>query len=461
MTRRSFVAAAASAAVVLKGANPNEIRVDEIQHSYEDFRYRTPYKFGGVEVDRVTLLNVKCRVSTRNGKSAAGFGSMTMGNVWAWPSRTLDYDQTLNAMKSLADRVRTITAGYKEYGHPIDINVALEPAYLKAVADIPKLAVLVTASPFDAAIHDAFGKLHGRNCYSTYGPDLMPRDLSHYLGDSFRGEYLSRYVLTTPQPRVPLFHSVGASDPIFSSDIKKCIGDGLPETLGEWIAYNGLTHLKLKLNGDDIAWDVDRVTAIDRASTEAQAKRGVKRWFYSLDFNERCASAGALLEFLRRLKEKAPLALDRILYLEQPTKRDLKADRANVMHAAARIKPVVIDESLTDIESLMLAREMGYSGAALKACKGQSQVMLMAAMAQKHKMFLCVQDLTCPGASLIHSVGLAAHVPGTAGVEANAREYVPAANRPWEKRFPGIFNVRDGEMRTTELNGPGLSAVPL
>jgi hypothetical protein len=52
-------------------------------------------------------------------------------------------------------------------------------------------------------------------------------------------------------------------------------------------------------------------------------------------------------------------------------------------------------------------------------------------------------------------------VPGTAGVEANAREYVPAANRPWEKRFPGIFNVRDGEMRTTELNGPGLSAVPL
>ena len=407
-------------------------------------------------MDRVTLLNVKCRVSTRDGRSGQGFGSMTMGNVWSYPSATLTYDQTLNAMKGLATSIRKITADYREYGHPIDINTALEPEYLKAAGEIPKLSMLVTASPFDAAIHDAFGKLHGRNCYSTYGPDLLPHDLSYYLGAGFRGEHLNQYVRQQPVPRVALFHSVGASDPIFASDIKKPIGDGMPETLGQWIEYNGLTHIKIKLNGDDVGWDVDRVASIERAAVETQQKRGVKQWSYCLDFNERCASADALLEFLHRLREKSPAALDRILYLEQPTKRDLKADRANVMHAAAKIKPVVIDESLTGIDALMLAREMGYSGAALKGCKGQSQVMLMAAVAQKHKMFLCVQDLTCPGASLIQSVGLAAHVPGTAGVEANARQYVPAANAPYASRFPGIFKVRDGEMRTTEINGPGL-----
>ena len=82
------------------------------------------------------------------------------------------------------------------------------------------------------------------------------------------------------------------------------------------------------------------------------------------------------------------------------------------MHEAARLRPVVIDESLTDLEALLLAREMGYTGVALKACKGQSQAMLMAAAAQKFGMFLCVQDLTCPGASLIHSAGIAARVPG-------------------------------------------------
>ena len=67
------------------------------------------------------------------------------------------------------------------------------------------------------------------------------------------------------------------------------------------------------------------------------------------------------------------------------------------MHEAAKLKPVVIDESLTDLERLLLAREMGYTGVALKACKGQSQALLMAAAAQKYSMFLCVQDLTCPG----------------------------------------------------------------
>ena len=175
--------------------------------------------------------------------------------------------------------------------------------------------------------------------------------------------------------------------------------------------------------------------------------------------NEQCPNVDYLLDFLRRLKEITPGGYERIQYIEQPTARDLKADRANVMHAAAKLKPVVIDESLTDFESLMLAREMGYTGVALKACKGQSQAVLMAAAAQKFKLFVTVRDLTCPGAALIHSAGLAAHVPEVQTIEANAREYVPVANQPWEQKFPGIFQIRGGQMNTSTLTKPGLSAV--
>ena len=82
--------------------------------------------------------------------------------------------------------------------------------------------------------------------------------------------------------------------------------------------------------------------------------------------------------------------------------------------------------------------------------------LLMAAAAQKFGMFLCVQDLTCPGASLLHSAGLAAHIPGVAAIEANARQYMPAANKPWEERFPGIFHIKDGTMETGVLTGAGL-----
>ena len=129
------------------------------------------------------------------------------------------------------------------------------------------------------------------------------------------------------------------------------------------------------------------------------------------------------------------------------------------MHEAAKLRPVVIDESLIDMESLLLAREMGYTGIALKACKGQSQAMLMAAAGRKYGMFLCVQDLTCPGAAFIQSAGIAAHVHGISGIEANARQYMPAANRLWEAKFPGIFVIKDGTIETGTLTGAGLGAV--
>jgi len=469
LTRRRLLQASLGIPFVIgcRRAAGKAVRIEELRFAYEDYPYRFPLKFGGRIVDRVTLLNVWCVVSAGR-RTQEGFGSMPLSNTWTWPS-TLPYETTLGAMKKLAERYIKITGQYKEPGHPVEINVALLPEYLKAAEEltrelglpepIPKLSTLNAMSPIDAAIHDAYGKLHGLNCYHTYGPDFLPRDLSHYLTEEFRGEYLDRYVLKEPKPRMPLYHLVGALDPITEEDIKERINDGLPETLPEWIHYSGLTHLKIKLNGDDLDWDVDRVVRVDRVTEETQRKRGVDRWYYSLDFNERCANVGYLMEFLRRVKEKAPRAFDRIQYIEQPTKRDLRADRENVMHEVARLKPVVVDESLTGLDMLLLAREMGYTGAALKACKGQTESLLMAAAAQKYKMFLCVQDLTCPGASLIQSAGLAAHIPGVAAIEANARQYVPAANRGWEERFPGVFDVRDGYVNTALLNRPGLGAV--
>ena len=350
----------------------------------------------------------------------------------------------------------------------------LAPEYLKAAAEtsremgltppIPKLCTLVTASPVDAALHDAFGKLHGRNSFTVCGKEFVRYDLAHYLNQDFRGEYLDGYISKKPAPRIRMYHSVGASDPLTAAEVKKPIGDGLPETLEDWIPYNGVTAIKIKLNGADLAWDVERVTAIDRVTVAAQARRSQKEWMYSLDFNERCPNVQYLLDFEHRLKGKAPTAFELVQYIEQPTARDLAANRQNTMFEAAKLRPVVIDESLTGLDALLLAREMGYTGAALKACKGQSDSLLLAAATQKYKMFRCVQDLTCPGAALVHSVGIAAHVPGVSSLEANAREYVPAANQGWEKRFPGIFAVKDGFMTTQGLDGVGLctsDAAPL
>jgi len=214
-------------------------------------------------------------------------------------------------MKAVAGHVAVLTRQYSEYGHPIDLTHALEPEYHTAatkvtnelsLADpIPPLCTLVCASPFDAALHDGFGKMNGLNAYRTYGPDFVSHDLGHYLGAEFAGLPLDRFVLTTAKPTMPLYHLVGALDPLLASEVVKPVGDGLPETLGEWIKADGLTHLKIKLNGENLDWDVGRVLTVDRIATETNAKRGVTQWFYSLDFNEKCQSVEYLLEFLNRV----------------------------------------------------------------------------------------------------------------------------------------------------------------
>src|SRR6516164_6223164 len=158
----------------------SDIRIRDISFGYEDFSYRAPLKFGGVAIDRVTILNVECVVESVSGKKSKGFGSMPLGNVWSFPSKVLGYDQTLQAMKTLAERITKIAAGCPESGHPIDLAWKLEPVYLQAAEQvskqlhlpepIPILCVQVVASAFDASVHDAFGKLQGLNSYQTYGP---------------------------------------------------------------------------------------------------------------------------------------------------------------------------------------------------------------------------------------------------------------------------------------------------
>lgn len=443
-----------------------DITLRSVTTSSQRFAYRTPMKFGGRVVVDVVLLDVAVDVETRDGRRARGFGSMPMGNAWGWPSQQVSSESALAAMVALGHQLGAFADRYREAGHPLEITRDLAQQY-QPLADavtreaglpesMPKLAQLVVASPLEAAIHDAYGRALQANSYNLLGPDFVNQDLAHHLAPEFAGEYLDRYTLRQPKPQMPLYHLVGALDPLSEADVAQSVADGLPETLPQWILADGLTHLKIKLAGDDLAWDVQRVAAVERVAAETQPRRGCGTWHYSLDFNERCPHVEYVLDFLGKLREVAPAALERVQYIEQPTHRDLRANPENKMHAAAKIKPVVIDESLIDLESLLLARELGYSGVALKACKGHSEALLMGAAAQKYGLFLCVQDLTCVGRSFLHSASLAARVPTVAAVEGNGRQYCPAGNREWDKRFPGMFRITQGTVQTAELNGIGL-----
>lgn len=443
-----------------------DICVRDIQLEMTRTDYRTPMKFGGRVVSDVVVADACVTVEDRLGRVGQGRGSMTLGNAWSWPSKVVSSEQTLEAMKSLFERLGRVGGGLEEHGDPLQLGhrlcryaqslateLATEQGWQEAM---PALAQRVTLSPIDGAIHDAMGRLQGRSSFQCVGRDLINEDLSVHLDSNFAGEWLDQYIAPTAKSQLPLYHLVGALDPLEESDVETPLDDGLPVTLAQWIQADGLDHLKIKLAGDDLNWDVERVLKIDQIAGRVWAKDNSRSGVYSLDFNERCADVEYVLEFLRQIQSRQPAAFDRVQYIEQPTHRDLKGQGAVDMREAAKIKPVVIDESLLDLESLYDARRLGYSGIALKACKGQTDSLLMAAAARKFGMFLCVQDLTCVGANFLHSASLAAHVPSVAAIEGNGRQYCPAGNKGWDQLYPGMFQIENGRVQTSALDGWGL-----
>ncbi len=60
----------------------------------------------------------------------------------------------------------------------------------------------------------------------------------------------------------------------------------------------GLTHLKVKLSGTDLDWDVGRMVEIDRIATASAPN---KDWSFSLDFNECCPDEDYVIDFLSGL----------------------------------------------------------------------------------------------------------------------------------------------------------------
>jgi hypothetical protein len=84
---------------------------------------------------------------------------------------------------------------------------------------------------------------------SATAPNGWSRTCPTYLDERFRGESLATYSRTKPKPKLPLYHLVGALDALTDGDVKERLQDGLPNTSGEWIMKDQLTHLKVKLNG--------------------------------------------------------------------------------------------------------------------------------------------------------------------------------------------------------------------
>lgn len=442
----------------------SHIRVLEAEPYFQEERARTPLKFGAVVQDGITLCHVRVRVENRRGNVSDGWGAIFLSDFWAYPTPAVSHETKDAAMRQVVADFCALLRGYPGYAHPVDIFVSLQGeigrlgwcASEHLAESMPLLAGLVCASPADAALHDAYGLVNGISSYAAYGPDFVDHDLSAYLGPAFRGRHLSDYLRPRMRARIPVFHLVGGLDRLSRSEVPDtAVRRTHPDSLDEWIERDGLFCLKVKLCGIDLRRDLERMLEVYRIAREAQERIGERRLYLSVDPNEQCDGPEYMVELLHRLREREPRAYDALLFIEQPTERDLGAHRFD-MTALSVLKPVILDESLVNFAEMDMALELGWSGIALKTCKCHTMVLLMAARAACAGIPYTVQDLTNPGLALLHSVGMAAHLSPLMGVEANSRQFYPATSEPERAVHGPIVDIRRGVALTASLAGQGL-----
>jgi L-alanine-DL-glutamate epimerase-like enolase superfamily enzyme len=447
-------------------SKPSDIHIVGARLYFIPIQMRIPLKFGTETVTSVTCARACVRVANRQGRTAEGWGETPMSVQWVWPSKTA-YDLRHQMLKDFCVQLAEEWTKFTTFGHPMEIGYDFQEQVLPALLEqmnrgnnragerMPWLAALICCSVFDQAIHDAYGNLLQRPVYKSYGPEFMNRDLSSFLQPaddvpvSFKGKYISNFLMRTRPNSLPAWHLVGGLDPLDPSELTgNEPKDGYPVLLTDWIGRDGLKCLKIKLRGNDAQWDFQRIVKVGKIAIENAVE------CLSADFNCTVTDPAYVKDVLDRLRADHPRIFNLILYIEQPFPYDLENHRIDVRGLSPGT-PFFLDESAHDWRMVRLGRELGWSGVALKTCKTQTGALLSACWASAHYMLLMVQDLTNPMLAQVPHVLLAAHVESLKGVETNAMQFYPEASAPEAAVHPGIYRRREGRVDLSTIRGAG------
>ncbi len=443
---------------------PSDIRTVGATLYFLPVKTRVPLKFGAETLTSVTCARAMVRVADQQGRTAVGWGETPLSVQWVWPS-ALGYEPRQAALKSFCELLAKEWARFDGCGHALEIGHEFQEHLLpRLLRDfnaarggeaMPWLAALVCCSLFDLAVHDAYGNLHGRPVFETYTGEFISRDLASFLapaegaGVSFASTFPADFLHPKRPDELRAWHLVGGLDPLSDDELTGTEpDDGYPLILPDWIQRDGLKCLKIKLRGNDAAWDYDRLVKVGGIAVKHETQ-----WL-TADFNCTVSDPSYVNEMLDRLRDEHPRLHGMILYVEQPFPYELEQHRIDVHSVSAR-KPLFLDESAHDWRMIKLGRELGWTGVALKTCKTQSGALLSACWAKAHGMTLMVQDLTNPMLAQIPHVLLAAHTGTIMGVETNSMQFYPEASAAEATVHPGLYQRRNGRVNLSTISGAG------
>ncbi len=442
-----------------------DARVKRVELYFLPVATRVPLKFGSETLTSVTCARVRVQLVDQRGRTAEGWGETPLSVQWSWPS-ALSHAERHAAMIEFCKQLAEAWWRYECWGHPLEIGDAFQRDVLDPLAAefnrgrepaayLPHLAALVCCSAFDIALHDAYGALHDVPIYQAYNADYMSRDLADFISPApdsqidFRHMYPADFLAAEPTRRLPVWHLVGGLDPLQRSELTGAEPhDGYPVLLGDWIERDGLFCLKVKLRGNDAAWDYDRLVQVGRIGS----------------VNWRAVALGRL-----QLHRQRPGLRERN---SRPPRARRAADlrRDSLRRAAVRLRPGGASNRCAKrgpTQAAVYGRERPHlairaarpfarlDGRRAQDVQNPNRRDSFALLGTAHNMALMVQDLTNPMLAQIPHVLLAAHAGTIMGVESNAMQFYPEASTLEARVHHGLYTRRGGELDLSTIAGPG------
>jgi hypothetical protein len=437
--------------------------VREVRLHERDVHLRMPFRFGVVTLTDAPQCFVRVRIELADGRSQWGAAAEVLAPKWFDKNLALsnedNFDQLRLSLRLAADAYMDGKAR-TAFGH----FAAHYREQIEAGAARGLNALIANYGPaqLDRAILDALFLALGCSFYDGMRGNLAGIDPvlpGHSAGDLASVDMPRFLAQLTPANSIAARHTVGLVDVIGGHPGQ--VGDGLPESLEEVVAFYGNRYFKLKVGGNvdaDLARLIEIATVLDRTP---------EPYFVSLDGNEQYNDIAALLELWRRMQDARQLRrlVDSILFIEQPVTRAHALD--GDVSALSRIKPVIIDESDDEFGVFPRARSLGYSGVSSKTCKGLYKSILNAARCASWnaetgapRYFMSGEDLTLQAGLAVQQDLALVNLIGIRHVERNGHHYVngmmglpDAEQAAFLAAHPGLYERTHGAVRLKIRSG--------
>jgi hypothetical protein len=448
------------------------IRVLDFNLSIQNIYSRIPFRYGIAELIAVPHLFVRvlCEI---DGHLQWGISADSLIPKWFTKDPLSSYQNDLDDMLEVIQHACQIASQLESASTVFDLWQQVFHAQQKWASQegYPPLLWNFGVSLVERAVIEAFCRVKQipfSVALRTNQLGIRLAELHPAVGDRQPADLLPE----RPLESLIVRHTVGLSDPLTEDEILPDyrVWDGLPQSLEASIRFYGLTHFKLKIQGD-LGADLKRLKRIQTVLENTASRH----FAFTLDGNEQFTEIEQFQEFWRALQHDPDLVrfMAHMLFVEQPLHRQVAFCDENYagLRGWDERPAMIIDESDSDLNSLETALDCGYNGTSHKNCKGIIKHVADACWLEhlrrihtERRYILSGEDLANIGpVALLQDLAVMANL-GISHVERNGHHYFPGLSmfpadlqRKLVREHPDLYEANETGFSTVRIADGAIS----